>query len=273
MIRLDMAASGLIARVVQRYRRSRVGSSFSGSCATPTKYHNHLKRIANDVSRIFLWISVEQMPWTLLKNWWASGRRAGWRARVRAVCKPGSVLDRGRGVTIRLGRASPRASRNLPERSTRKKGLRPKTPPLLFGLAPGGVCRAVVVADAAVRSCRTLSPLPASRPARRPSAPAGGLLSVALSLGSPPPGVTRHRFSVEPGLSSLVASGRPVATRAVTRPPRTQWSCSGAAGSVQAGDGPDHRPRLAVEQAVDPGLPPVALKGGDHLARHRVRQV
>ncbi len=30
----------------------------------------------------------------------------------------------------------------------------------------------------------------------------GGLLSVALSLGSPPPGITRHRVSVEPGLSS-----------------------------------------------------------------------
>lgn len=31
---------------------------------------------------------------------------------------------------------------------------------------------------------------------------ASGLLSVALSLGSPPPDVIRHRFSVEPGLSS-----------------------------------------------------------------------
>jgi hypothetical protein len=30
----------------------------------------------------------------------------------------------------------------------------------------------------------------------------GGLFSVALSLGSPPPDVIRHRFSVEPGLSS-----------------------------------------------------------------------
>ena len=38
-------------------------------------------------------------------------------------------------------------------------------------------------------------------PCRRPK-PVGGLLSVALSLGSPPPGVTRHRVSVEPGLSS-----------------------------------------------------------------------
>ncbi len=30
----------------------------------------------------------------------------------------------------------------------------------------------------------------------------GGLFSVALSLGSPPPAVSRHRISVEPGLSS-----------------------------------------------------------------------
>ncbi|CDX20409.1 hypothetical protein MPLA_1190089 [Mesorhizobium sp. ORS 3359] len=30
----------------------------------------------------------------------------------------------------------------------------------------------------------------------------GGLLSVALSLGSPPPAVSRHRVSMEPGLSS-----------------------------------------------------------------------
>src|SRR3546814_13952657 len=66
--------------------------------------------------------------------------------------------------------------------------------PPLFGLAPGGVCRAVSVAGPAVRSYRTLSPFP-----RRSE---GGLLSVALSLGSPPPSVTRHRVSVEPGRSS-----------------------------------------------------------------------
>ena len=66
----------------------------------------------------------------------------------------------------------------------------------LFGLAPGGVYRAACVTAGAVRSYRTLSPLPSG------STPAGGLLSVALSLGSPPPGITRHRVSVEPGLSS-----------------------------------------------------------------------
>ena len=69
-------------------------------------------------------------------------------------------------------------------------------PPLL-GLAPGGVYRAAPVAGRAVRSYRTLSPLPTEALAK-----VGGLLSVALSLGSPPPGVTRHRVSVEPGLSS-----------------------------------------------------------------------
>jgi len=73
----------------------------------------------------------------------------------------------------------------------------PAAPPL-FGFAPGGVFRAVLVAKDAVRSYRTLSPLPhaSSRIAR------GGLLSVALSLGSPPPEVIRHRISMEPGLSS-----------------------------------------------------------------------
>ena len=37
---------------------------------------------------------------------------------------------------------------------------------------------------------------------KKAGAPKGGLLSVALSLRSPSPGVTRHRVSMEPGLSS-----------------------------------------------------------------------
>jgi hypothetical protein len=45
--------------------------------------------------------------------------------------------------------------------SSRKRGLR--AAPFLFGLAPGGVCRAVGVAADAVRSYRTFSPLPANR--------------------------------------------------------------------------------------------------------------
>jgi len=37
----------------------------------------------------------------------------------------------------------------------------------------------------------------------------GGLLSVALSLGSPPPEVIRRRIRMEPGLSSVLSGGRP----------------------------------------------------------------
>jgi hypothetical protein len=65
----------------------------------------------------------------------------------------------------------------------------------LFDLAPGEVCHAADVAIRAVRSYRTLSPLPSAEAY-------GGLLSVALSLGSPPAAVSRHRISMEPGLSS-----------------------------------------------------------------------
>ena len=56
----------------------------------------------------------------------------------------------------------------------------------LLGLAPGGVYRAGRVTATLVRSYRTVSPLPA------PSRAIGGLLSVALSVGSPPLGVTQH---------------------------------------------------------------------------------
>jgi hypothetical protein len=134
-------------------------------------------------------------------------QRASWSWRAnQAACKPGSVPaaaapPRPRGMAIPLGRPSPDASRDLPGRPARKPACpRARGPSSLLGLAPGGVCRAIAVAGDAVRSYRTLSPSPAGT--RWSGAPAGGLLSVALSLGSPPPGITRHRVSVEPGLSS-----------------------------------------------------------------------
>jgi signal transduction histidine kinase len=52
-----------------------------------------------------------------------------------------------------------------------------------FTLTPPPHCRSILGSDPAIRW-------------------RGGLLSVALSLGSPPPDVIRHRLSVEPGLSS-----------------------------------------------------------------------
>jgi len=98
--------------------------------------------------------------------------------------KPGSVPPRTRVMAIHLGRPLPDASSDLPERRPKDRPDRRTGRALLHGLAPGGVYPATTVTGGAVRSYRTLSPLPAK---------AGGLLSVALSLGSPPPGVTRHR--------------------------------------------------------------------------------
>jgi hypothetical protein len=57
----------------------------------------------------------------------------------------------------------------------------------LLGLAGGGVYRADDVTIVAVRSYRTISPLPVPRGA------IGRVFSVALSLGSPPVAVSHHR--------------------------------------------------------------------------------
>ena|SRR5688572_5133860 len=53
----------------------------------------------------------------------------------------------------------------------------------LLGLAAGGVCLAIPVARNAVRSYRTVSPLPPD-----PATRFGGLFSVALSVGPQPAG-------------------------------------------------------------------------------------
>jgi len=124
------------------------------------------------------------------------------------ACKPGSVGHHSCEwyvTAIPLGRCLHMASSNLPGRrawhSPRGVIAFANHPllPSLFGFAPGGVCPAISVAGDAVRSYRTFSPLPRFAPF---GASQGGSFSVALSLGSPPPGVIRHRMSMEPGLSS-----------------------------------------------------------------------
>ena len=66
------------------------------------------------------------------------------------------VLSR---TIIHLGQASLLASSNLPKNDTGRICL-PKQTALLFGLAPSGVYLAETVTSYAVRSYRTLSPLP-----------------------------------------------------------------------------------------------------------------
>jgi len=67
-------------------------------------------------------------------------------------------------MAIHLGRSLPNASRDRPERRRGRPARRRRQSrfrlPLLLGLAPGGVCPATAVAGGAVRSYRTISPLP-----------------------------------------------------------------------------------------------------------------
>ena len=76
--------------------------------------------------------------------------------------------------------------------------------PSLFGLAPGGV---YLPSTLLPMRCALTAPFHPCRVRR-----GGGLLSVALSLGPPPPAVNRHRVPVEPGLSSP-RRGFPIAGR------------------------------------------------------------
>jgi hypothetical protein len=122
-----------------------------------------------------------------------------------------------RGMAIHLGRPLPDASRDRPGRRR--------------GNTPGPLARACRPYLVLLPVGFTLPPpLPATRcaltapfhPYRGPAeAPfRGGLLSVALSLGSPPPDVIRHRTSMEPGLSSPPCGGaaiRPSGARRIYR--------------------------------------------------------
>ena len=101
-------------------------------------------------------------------------------------------------MTIHLRPVSPPASCSRPGRRGPKTRPLIEEKPSLFGLAPGGVCPASSVTGAAVRSYRTVSPLPLKTEIQK-----GGLFSVALSLKSPSPDVIRRRVFVEPGLSSI----------------------------------------------------------------------
>ncbi len=125
------------------------------------------------------------------------------------------------------------------QQPTRTTGPVPALPcrhgaPSLFGLAPGGV----YLAARRYRQRGALLPHPFSLAGANP----GGLLSVALSLGSPPPGVTRHRRPVEPGLSSPARlRRRPSNPLAGAGSRRSRAACQ-AAGAARAL--PSYHPRF-----------------------------
>jgi hypothetical protein len=106
------------------------------------------------------------------------------------------------GTAIPLGRSLPSASCDRPER---RRGGTPGIPlNAEMPAAPTWSCsRWGFPCHRRCRRCGALLPHHFTLAARSGfPRRASGILSVALSLGSPPPGVTRHRTSVEPGLSS-----------------------------------------------------------------------
>ena len=99
-------------------------------------------------------------------------------------------------TVIPLGTASPQPSSSLPGSARRSGAAEPS--PLLPYLALLQVGFAVPSLLPATR-CALTAPF---HPCQRCCQHFGGLLSVALSVGSRPPGVTWHPRPAEPGLSS-----------------------------------------------------------------------
>ncbi len=178
------------------------------------------------------------------------GSRPGmqpWAVReiCQTVCKPGSVRPRGSGTAIPLRRASRRASRDQPGRRGGN--------PLTVACAPPA---------APIRSCSRWGlpcrPRCRGRGALLPHrftlarADAGGLISVALSLGSPPPAVSRHRFPMEPGLSSIAC-----ATAAVR--PSGGARCAPAPGAGQASRKPSRSASSTRQVRAPPITAPVSM--------------
>lgn len=122
------------------------------------------------------------------------------------------------------------------KRPTRVPGRNKAPVAPLFGLAPGGVCHAAAVAGRAVRSCRTLSPLPAHG-GRRRSALCGTFPGVTPAERYPAPSFpwspdfprcarTRNaaaRPSDVVGNSACAALWEAVPAQSPTRPPISYW--------------------------------------------------
>jgi hypothetical protein len=87
----------------------------------------------------------------------------------------------------------------------------------LFGLAPSGVFPATTVTSRAVRSYRTISPLPEAswllngQAINKKEMKTGGIFSVALSVGSHLPGVTWHSALWSPDFPPFVLQQRAIA--------------------------------------------------------------
>jgi hypothetical protein len=132
---------------------------------------------------------------------------------LQPVCKPGSGWHAGKPAyvtAIPLGRRLPAASSNLPERQDLDTDPEACASHRSYSvLLPVGFAVPSALPPTRCALTAPFHPYRGNYATRR-----GGLFSVALSLGSRPPDVIRHRLSTEPGLSSPATfrfrrSGRP----------------------------------------------------------------
>ncbi len=151
-----------------------------------------------------------------------------WGSMDQTACKPGSVPPAN-------GRDDHSSGPSIAGRFSRPT----RTPRAYDGPTPCGARNPYSVLLLAGLAMPFLSPGPrwALTPPFHPylDRNRGGLLSVALSLGSPPAGVTRRHVIVEPGLSSTTrrqprSPGRLV--RALSGPPRAAGQAPRAANSI-----------------------------------------
>src|SRR6185312_22277 len=154
--------------------------------------------------------------------------------------------------------------RERPARRSRKNRGRP---PLLLGLAPGGVCPAAAVAGGAVRSYRTISPLPP----RKGTKPLKGLAvcfcgtfpRVAPAGRYPAPCFRGARTFLSPPCGEKRPSGRLAGSIRV---------CA-AAMSNTAGENGDAAPRLIIGNAIAACRPEMPLKRRNDRLCRRIERV
>src|SRR5207302_9563249 len=128
----------------------------------------------------------------------------------------------------------------------------------LFGLAPGGVCHAVLVTKSAVRSYRTVSPLPSPDGFRRQGLRRSVLCCTFRGLA--PPRRYLAPYPPEPGLSSPL--GRREASRAaIARPAPRPEEYQLLAGAQRMNSG-----SLALQQLVR-----LTSRGASQLCRNGCR--
>ena len=137
------------------------------------------------------------------------------KTKCQPACKPGSVWRFPSATVIRLGRRLRDASSNQPGWRAWKRvceRVAPSTATPIWSCSRWGLpCR---------RRCRNRGALLPHRftLAWWPKPPWRSLLCGTFPWGRPPAAVSRHRASMEPGLSSTGAGGKPPTSAATVRP-------------------------------------------------------